>query len=63
MAITGQTTTSEQSVKLNSGSLYQVTQVTNEISLEAQVDEDGQALQKKDFCVLRVFEKIPFGMN
>lgn len=44
MAITGQKSTSEQSVKLNSGSLYQATQVTNEISSEAQVDEDGKTL-------------------
>ena len=59
MAITGQKSTSEQSVKLSSGSLYQATQVTNEISLEAQVDEDGKTLEKIYFCVLRAFIKIP----
>lgn len=42
MALTDQRTTSVQAVQLVSGSLYQVTQATTEISLEAQVKEQPE---------------------
>lgn len=40
MALSNQRTTSVKAVQLVSGSLYQVTQVANEVSLEAQVNNN-----------------------
>lgn len=60
MAISDQKTTSQQSVKLISGSLYQVTQVINEVSLEAQVDNNqNSAIPTYGFSVY-LFKKNPF---
>ena len=44
MALTDQRTTSVKAVQLVSGSLYQVTQVTNEMSLEAQVNYNRNSM-------------------
>ena len=44
MALTDQRPTSVKAVQLVSGSLYQVTQVTSEISLEAQVNGNGNSV-------------------
>ena len=44
MALADQRTTSVKAVKLVSGSLYQVTQVTHEISLEAQVNNNRSSI-------------------
>ena len=41
MALSSQRTTSVKAVQLVSGSLYQVTKITNEISLEAQVNNNN----------------------
>lgn len=44
MALTDQRTTSVKAVQLVSGSLYQVTQVANGISLEAQVNNNRNSM-------------------
>lgn len=49
MALTDQRPTSLKAVQLVSGSLYQATQVTNEISLEAQVNDN-----QKFYFILRI---------
>ena len=41
LAMTYQRPTSQHSAKLISGSLYQATQVTREVSLDAQVKDSG----------------------
>ena len=40
MALSSERTTSVKAVQLVSGSLYQVTKIANEISLEAQVNNN-----------------------